>query len=84
MGMGIICYYGMALFGVNMINSSAIAVLLMGLVRCDFSEKEKVTDDERLCGRILLSIVIFLILLASFRLVLRADETEVLNKLLAG
>lgn len=84
MGMGIICYYGMALFGVNMINSSAIAVLLMGLVRYDFSEKEKVTDDERLCGRILLSIVIFLILLASFRLVLRADETEVLNKLLAG
>ena len=83
-GMAIICYYAMSMFGVNMINSSAIAVLLMGMARCDFSEYEGITENERFLGGIIASVVVLLLLLAGFMQVLKADEMQMLNNLLAG
>lgn len=84
LGMAIICYYAMSMFGVNMINSSAIAVLLMGMARCDFSEYEGITENERFLGGIIASVVVLLLLLAGFMQVLKADEMQMLNNLLAG
>ena len=67
-----------------MLNSSAIAVLLMGMARCDFSEYEGITENERFLGGIIASVVVLLLLLAGFMQVLKADEMQMLNNLLAG
>lgn len=78
---GIVTYYATAVFGINLISSSAVATLMIGLCFCQFSEENmSQVQKKKWVGNIVI-LVVFLVLLLGFKVVCQADETVMLNKL---
>ena len=80
----VISFYAAAMPGVNMISSSAVAMLLLGLIRCSFSGEELSIGKGRKMSAITLIMIAFLLLLFAFKIVLQVDGTAMMNEMLAG
>lgn len=78
---GIIGYYATAMFGISLISSSAIAMILLELCFCSFAGEEMQGEQKKKWLGYTAIMILFFTLVMGFSIVCQADAKIVINKL---